>query len=63
MTTARAEFAPAPLGASTLALRCECRRWRQGLLGDHRDWLAEYRRTLLAGRGTDEQAFAKVGQP
>ncbi len=58
------ESAPAPLGASTLALRCECRRWRQGLLGDHRDWLAEYRRLKLAGRvPDDEAAFALAGQP
>lgn len=57
------ESAPAPLAASTLALRCECRRWRQGLLGDHRDHLATYRRTLLAGRVPDEAAFAKAGHP
>jgi len=33
---------------------CRYRRWRLGLLGDHRDHLAEYDRARLAGRVPDE---------
>lgn len=33
---------------------CRCWRWRHNLMGDHRDWRAEYERARLAGIIPDE---------
>ena len=39
---------------------CRCWAWRHGLMGDHRDWLAELRRNRALGLVPDDFYFAAV---
>jgi hypothetical protein len=41
-------------------IMCRCPRWRRGLLGDHRNWRAEYERARLAGIVPDEYMFSAI---
>ena len=60
---AAAATVPAPVWPQeTAPILCECRAYRQGRLGPHRDHRATYRRALNAGRVPDETAFALGAQ-